>query len=772
MATPVLLPAWLRGQASHDMLLSAWQAAAARPLSLYEVDALAAAALATKLNSKISVLLPSGHSRLPLLAAVHAAALQMDGFPSPFSPTSRGHVVFASRMTVRRTELLELDAAGVPITPALHPVRLRQDGHVVPLHGGRPRPLEAHTKLVLVRDFRTAPPAGVSVLIVDGDDNDDIFLAAAEHWATRHHVESLVVFDDITRHRPITGAAQFCAGWAHSRAAGAPQESNFARLRGHATVLDAGAFSELEQSAVLLAEARHRGELPGTLIEASTLWRRLDELVTPITDYDSSCRRYHMPTLSERLQNLDTVTAHSFPSHWQLWAQGSWAGVKERILLAAEKLAHHNEKDNLLIDLVDREIRAGHGIDVALASRTARDATQRHLDQAGVVTAMDGHLTLRSLRDVERQRPAPATLLASPPSAALRHRLTATDVGTLNVLTYRHETGGLRRALTRNLTERKQPDSLLTFLPPALHSMVPAEPPPTVVLLERPKPMPGCHGNDVAHLASLIDLAALSALQSTQHQVDVELPEDNQVEPGPDIIDLGSDPGAGKVTIYATAGLEQAQRRFVLPPGKPVMRLLNQRATTIAARDLSAGMLVVGIDGPTPFQRLRPMLMEARGVVPRMLLIAWGCALDAALEARGGPGGLQLALAAKGSTVAAQAVATWSSADRIGPRDPMDVQRVGRIAEHDLVIHHATTIANIMGQLRVLHQSVGRLIGDVVNSEEDAASNLARLIGDDAISMLQETVVYRLVAVNTVCAADRQTASASPASLMQPEDAP
>ena len=774
MTATVSLDTWLETQASNDMLLLAWQRSGRHPLSAYEVHTLAAAALGPKTASRVNITMPSGHSRMPLLAAVHAAALQLAGFPSPFSPRQRGVVALATKRTVRRTELLDLDASGVPITPALRPVRQRQDGMVVPLHGGRPRPLELANKLLFIRDFSIPPPPTVVTLLVEGTDQNDVFLAAAEHWATRHAIDSIVVFDDITRYRPMPSSVPIAAGWSQALANGTPEDQEQARLRGHATVLDAGQFPELVKSAALLADARRRGELPAILVEASTLWRRLDELVVPINDYDAMCRRHNTATLSERITELSTVRAEDFPANWNQWAQSSWAGIKERLIRASENLAAHNTKGDLLVALIDQELRAGHNIDVALPSRTAREALQRHLDNAGVIRSFNGGLTMRSLRDVETGDPAPVTILISPPSAALRYRLTASDVGLLIVLAYRHEIANLRRALTKNLAEGAQTKQVLTFLPPALRVTIEARPSPEVLLLQ-PESVQSKRRlrSDVGTLARKIDLAALQALQSLEDHVDVELPDDDLNEQETEDVEQGRDATtgyAGKVVIYVRSRATEATKRLVLPGRKPVMRLLNRVAITISAQDLAEGMLVAGLDGPTPFQRLRPLLVEARGMGPRILMVAWECAVDAALERFAGPVGLHAAMVAKGSTVGTAAVAKWVDEDRLGPRNPADVARIGQLAGHPMVVDHATRIADVMRDLRVLHQAVGRLIGDVVTSDDEAIASLGQLIGDDAISILQEIVVYRVLAINKITTPGSRLASEPALPEVQPKD--
>ena len=144
------LAAWLGDTASRDALLAAWRAAPGQPLADYETGALAAAARAGKTRTPITIATPGGRSRLPLLAAVHAAALRLPGFPSPFSGRDPGPVALVTTQVVRRAELAGLDAAGVPVSPALHPARLRADRLVAPLPAGKPRQQDPRQLLLLV----------------------------------------------------------------------------------------------------------------------------------------------------------------------------------------------------------------------------------------------------------------------------------------------------------------------------------------------------------------------------------------------------------------------------------------------------------------------------------------------------------------------------------------------------------------------------------------------------------------------------------------------
>src|SRR5262249_26132863 len=136
--------------AASDALLAAWHKATGQPLASYEVMALAAAARAGKTRTAITIAVPAGRSRLPLLAAVHAAALCLPGFPSPFSLGGSGPVALATTQVVRRAELADLDAAGVPVSPALHPARLRSDRLLAPLLSGKPAIQRQEHRLLLV----------------------------------------------------------------------------------------------------------------------------------------------------------------------------------------------------------------------------------------------------------------------------------------------------------------------------------------------------------------------------------------------------------------------------------------------------------------------------------------------------------------------------------------------------------------------------------------------------------------------------------------------
>lgn len=754
----VSLYTWLHQTAARDALLSAWHTADADPVADYEHDALALAALATRADTPITIGQPSGRARLPLLAAVHAAALQLPGYPSPFTPHRRGPVVLATRQVVRRAELLRLDAAGVPISPALHSARVRSDGLCVPLNGGRPRPQDPDQRLLVIREVGSPLPVPPVSVIIDGVDADDVFIRAASQWA-REQGATWVIFDDAARRRWSAEALVYSAGWAAINASphsDADSVGGLASRRGYAAVIDAGPQPNLAAAAALFADARRRGPFPPSLIEAATLWRRLDELVVPIGQYDAACPRWHTSTLSERLDDLTDVRASHFPRGWGTWAEMCWAGIKEGLASARSALNDRNAKALALVDVVDRALRASETVDIALPSRIARDAVLHYLAAAGVVIPLDGRLMVRSLGDVDEWGPPSTTLLAAPPTWTQRHRLTAADIGSLNVLCYLHEIGPLTAALRHNLNEPIAPIGPITdLLPPVLQTSIDLRATvPDVVITSAATAGPTSEGRSarLLHFADGIDAAGLAAL-TTATTSDVEdLPGDH---PDDDPTELQDPSVAGQhhqaavpLTVIALGG--GAPRLIHVPVQRTVLRILADRSTRIPVLEVQPGMLLTNLDGLTAFERLRPLLIEARGPVSRMLLAAWDQALEMALRRCGDTAALTRALNRDGSGIGADAVAQWSDADRIGPRDPDDVARTGRIAGHPVVAVNSAAIADVMHRLRLLHQAVGRALGGALTLNTDTSDQLETLLGADAVSIVNETVIYRVASVGAV----------------------
>jgi hypothetical protein len=771
--SPGSLAGWLSGTASSDALLTAWRAASDQPLVDYETNALAVAARAGKTRTPITIGIPSGRSRLPLLAAVHAAALQLHGFPSPFSGRNAGPVALVTTQVVRRAELAVLDASGVPVSPALHPVRLRADRLAAPLPSGKPGPQNSQQLLLLVGPSArwAIPELPPTVVVIDAADEPGQFAADAAAWAQMCGATP-VLFTDIARRSWQGGSVAYPCGWSQILAAdpsGSDAVSAVAPIRGHAVVLNAGAVPGLSTAAMLLATARRRAQLPPVLVEASVLWRRLDELVVPVGTYDAACPRWHTPTLSERLEDLLMVRAQDFTPGWRTWAQTGWAGIKEGLASAHAALGAGSTKAVLLTEAVDADLRAGLRVDIALPSRTARDALTWHLADVGVPIPADGQLIVRSLADAGAWGPPRATLLAAPPTRALQHRITGGDVGPLSVLCYGYEIEPLRRMLCDALDEPTAVDGPVHLLLPAaltVRSVLPARR-PAVLLSAAPdtEELPNQGGKGLAYLADAADMAGLTALETPAQQPAQDLPdEDDIMQPALGAVgrrDLYGRIAAVPLTVVSVVG--GPPMVVHVPVDGTAARILGEMVRRIPVTDVLPGMLLAGLDGQTPFDRLRPLLPEARGPVTRMLLAAWDQALTTALRLTGGPAALARAVGGS-ARISVSAVTAWADEDRIGPRDDLNVARVGELGGHPVVAGHGHAIAITMRRLRQLHQAVGRLVASPGGLDGEAAAELERLLGPDALSILAELVIYRVVAVGAATTVDRKTLySASPA---------
>ncbi len=752
---------WLRANASRDALLSAWRNDASSPTLGCETDALAIAALATKSAHDAAIAHPGGRSRLPLLAAVHAAALQLPGFPSPLASRRHGPAVLATRQIVRRDEVQRVNAKGIPISPALHPVRLRTDGLCAPLNGGRPGAIELTNRLIFARDLPPDLPLSPAVVIIDGGAEDDTYVQSALGWA-RSLGAPAVIFEDSAQRRLQTDVISYSCGWAaiNVEQATVPDPVvRLAQIRGHASVINAGAQYGLAKAATLLSDARRRRQsIPEPLLSAATLWRRLDELAVPLDIYDAACPRWHSPTLSERLDDLCGVGVAAFPTGWHTWAEMCWAGIKEGLASTREALSEYNPKASLLVDVVDAQLSGGRPVDITLPSRIARDATLRQLAAAGVVMPVDGRLVVRSLGDPDSHGLRHPTLLIAPPGSALRHRLTAGDIGPLNVLCYEHEVNALRSVLAHNLDEQLIPGGPILDLTPAGRDLQIDQPVnvPDVVLTvatthtainTRTAPR-------LVDRSDLADAAGLAALTSATGPVDLPDGEGDE-DPHSRTARLPAAIAVVPLTVVAIG--DDRPRVACVPVNRTIVRILGSRATRVPVLAVEPTMLVADIEGPVAFERLRSMLTDVRGGVTRMLLAAWAQALDTAMTGSGGARELARRLSSEGSTVGSNAVAAWSDADRIGPRDPGDIARVGRIAAHPIVEHNAAAIADTMGRLRTLHQEVGRVITATIAGDEPSGTELEKLLGPDALSVVNETVVYRVLKVGVPAESPRNS---------------
>ncbi|MGH3402492.1 MAG: hypothetical protein ACRDRJ_08290, partial [Streptosporangiaceae bacterium] len=136
----------------------------------------------------------------------------------------------------------------------------------------------------------------------------------------------------------------------------------------------------------------------------------------------------------------------------------------------------------------------------------------------------------------------------------------------------------------------------------------------------------------------------------------------------------------------------------------------------------------------------------------------------------GGPTARARALASARTRISVSAVTAWSDEDRIGPREAVFVGRVGDLAGHPVVAENGRAIAETMRSLRLLHQAVGRMVASPGGLDEEAAGDLEELLGSDVLSVLAETVIYRVLAVGSPTTVSAQTLYAALPVAGQPEE--
>ncbi|OCB50832.1 hypothetical protein A5722_32345 [Mycobacterium vulneris] len=333
--------------------------------------------------------------------------------------------------------------------------------------------------------------------------------------------------------------------------------------------------------------------------------------------------------------------------------------------------------------------------------------------------------------------------------------MTGSDTGAINVLCYEHETRTLQRILADNLDEVLTPSAAISELAPQNVALNIDGPTAALPIVIEVLPLPSTQGataqpTRLVDFASSGDNAILSVLQSFSGPPD--LPDDAGGADSTSALTVDYQPHAF-VPVTVTTSADSLPSTVNVAVSQRVLRIVAGRAHRIGALDIQPSMLVADIAGPSTFDRLRELLMQTRGSVTKMLLAAWDHALALALTRYGSPRALAEALSQKGSSVGAQAVAEWFDNDRIGPREPSDVVRIGLIADHPVVRNNAPAIAETMRQLRILHQSVGRVVVEAVGGNLASLDDLEMLLGPDALSIVNEIVVYRVVHVGDLASA-------------------
>jgi hypothetical protein len=234
-----------------------------------------------------------------------------------------------------------------------------------------------------------------------------------------------------------------------------------------------------------------------------------------------------------------------------------------------------------------------------------------------------------------------------------------------------------------------------------------------------------------------------------------------------------------------------AAMAYLVEPGPAILivaehgivdRLVAGRVRPIPASSLAPGMRVMTANASGGvFASIRPRLDRIQGVGTRFWLDQWDDALRSAVAATGSPTALAAVLEQRGASISSQAVASWASPYRIGPRDAANVARVGDVGGHVVAAHNYLRVHAVMRGVRVLHGQLGRQLasamrryvdGDVYAFdavEERLGIDIETMVGDPTSYTVQERLAagaapaHALGRAHTVAAAQhlfhRQEAS-------------
>jgi hypothetical protein len=193
---------------------------------------------------------------------------------------------------------------------------------------------------------------------------------------------------------------------------------------------------------------------------------------------------------------------------------------------------------------------------------------------------------------------------------------------------------------------------------------------------------------------------------------------------------------------------------FLLAAASRVQRLRGDEVRLLAVQGIAAGMILIGISEPerrTLFDRIRPHLAEQRPQAAELLLQLWRVALDDACAVSGSVTELTEHLNALGADITTGAVARWSDAARIGPIDPANVARVGKIASSGVVTGEARRIAAVMREIRSRHVKIGsalvRLAGWHASGDYAALEHAADTLGAEITDLAADLTAWRVIAV-------------------------
>lgn len=785
-------------------------------LAASERDMLAIAHLSVQKGISLLVRMPGGLHRLPLLTAVMAAAESLDVPQPELSRLSGaapplGPVALISERIIRRTEVDQLHAGSVPVAPALHPHRLRADGLMAPVRGGRPRPVTGIARLLFV-----SPAAGFPVIqgilprvvVIDAAAEAECsWLSLARSWASMHGSIIITIIDlhqDIEPLRtpasietdpavpdadmlPHPAAAsrqeiQWIADWPWLLRTDAPPRrlagqtgadqpdtaSAQARGRAHLLAVEDPGMPDLAEMRRRIGRLRdpRGGPAPWPVRHAARLTRLLSELPTCTGDYDRVAPRYGGRTLRRLLDGiLDADPGNDFPLSWHTKVAAEWGAIRAGLSTAYDALTARNPVTSVIADLVEDAYRTCQILDVVCASRSAQEALTGRLASFGTLRIEDMPLvTIRSLSTVDAAGAHQMTLLVGPPPSRWEARLSAADLGNLVVVGAAADLSRVHRSLLRAYSAPScgQSAEARRIALAALTGMVPdageadSQEVPVSVTTEQVRHSP----NSIVCLPDP-GVLALAALAEPPEPVDPSL---DDLETEPDSLGAAPEPGfpthAGQVRAVplvirsAAAPEDSPPAAILLAAASRVQRLRGDEIRLAAVTSVTAGMTLIGVSEPerqTLFDRARPILAGQRPQAAALLLQLWRLALDDARAASGSSAELARMLADRGGSISEGAVRKWDDPARIGPIDPANVARIGKIAGSGVVAGEAARIAAVMQQARIQHAKVGaalvRLAGWHASNDSLALDRAAEILGPEITDLAAELTAWYVVAV-------------------------
>lgn len=720
-----------------DPLLDAWVAAGL--LADAEADIVLLASEATRSLTPLRVALPGGSSALAGTIALHGAvraAAQPGRYPAGAMALVTGSPGRAAAMAV------EVD--GVVVAAGLGAVRLRADGRAQVAGGSRVVELDGSERLVFVSPRARWPevpiPLGVAVLDRQG-------LGAAYDDAHRWALDAARLVHVVAELDPAAAPVSFEVDW--PLIADAPDR--WGRAASWPVLGDVRVDVAGEDPAGLVAAreriARAAGierPWPAPLSAAAGLSRALASVAVPLGLYDAHTVGTIAAPFAERVDDLAGVRASDLPVEWASFAETDWASIKRGLLDAVSCLEDRNPKAEQVGVTVEGLLADGHDIDVWVDSGVHARAVQSHLLSAGFgIRVQDfdhGRIVVRRLAEAHGQRPSGrAGILTGLPAAWQLPAVTAGGIGSrLAMVAWPFEADRASRWFGwllnagRHTRHEERATAIARALGPGLEA---GSPPAPIALVITRSDADGTttanvreYGDDAAEFAALADDEWLALAVQAREQTGAEIGGDRPavaylVDPGQSVLLLG---------VYAV-----------------VDRVVAGRLRPVPAAGLQAGMRVLAGTPGGVFAAIRPHLDRLHGIGTRFWLDQWDDAFRAAVTTTGGPGPLADRLVESGATISAQAVASWASPYRIGPRDPANVRRVADVSGHLVVGHNHRRVHAVMRGVRIEHGRLGRQLAVALRrragGDECAFDVLEERLGVDLDATLGSPAVFTVL---------------------------